>query len=211
MLRIFSITGGSGAGKSHIVGRLRSRNDTRIIFDDFDVISQKILLPTWKGKVQSPLVAIKAKWPEAIDKDGYFIRKAIGQDQRNELRKVLGPATVEEVTYRILHAARYETGAQILILDHPLLFETGTDKAVSGVIVVTAPVEDRITRILARDNVDRKEAEARIAAQISDSERINKARAKQFNWIVDNSFSNSALVDQEVSDLLYAIRQQMVT
>ena len=68
-----------------------------------------------------------------------------------------------------------ESKAGNIFLDVPLLFETGGDKRCSEVWLVTAPMDVRIKRVTKRDGITKEEAEKRIAAQMSDEEKIKLA------------------------------------
>jgi dephospho-CoA kinase len=56
-----------------------------------------------------------------------------------------------------------------------LLFESGSYKQLDKIIVVTAPLEERIERVMQRDQVFREEVEVRIAKQMSEEEKIKRA------------------------------------
>ena len=62
-----------------------------------------------------------------------------------------------------------------VIVDAPLLFESGFDRECELVIAVTAPAEMRISRIIERDGITREAALGRISAQISDDTLISRA------------------------------------
>ncbi len=66
-------------------------------------------------------------------------------------------------------------GITAIVVDAPLLFESGFDRACDMTVAVTAPTELRIKRIVSRDGITREEAEERIAAQISDEELSRRA------------------------------------
>jgi dephospho-CoA kinase len=75
-----------------------------------------------------------------------------------------------------------ESAAPLAILDIPLLFETGGEERVDGIIVVTAAPEIQRQRVLARDGMSEAKFEAILARQVPDAVKRQKA-----NYIVDTS------------------------
>ena len=63
----------------------------------------------------------------------------------------------------------------LAVLDAALLFEAGWDELVEASVVVLAPLETRIERIMVRDGMTRESALSRIAAQLCDAERLKRA------------------------------------
>ena len=80
---------------------------------------------------------------------------------------------------RFFDAAKAE-GADIVVLDIPLLFETGGERNVEAVIVVTAPADLQRTRVLAREGMTPERLDAILAQQVPDAEK--RARA---DYVVD--------------------------
>lgn len=74
------------------------------------------------------------------------------------------------------------SGAPVAVVDVPLLFETGGEKRVDAVVVVTTSPEIQRERILARDNMTGEKLEAILARQLPDAEKRKRA-----DFVVDTS------------------------
>ena len=82
---------------------------------------------------------------------------------------------------KFLRAAE-QAGAPVAVLDIPLLFETGGDKRVDAVLVVSAPPEVQRARILAREGMTEHRLDALLARQMPDAEKRGRA-----DFVVDTS------------------------
>ena len=88
------------------------------------------------------------------------------------------------------------SGAPIAVVDVPLLFETGGEKRVDAVVVVTTTPETQRQRILARDNMTGEKLEAILARQLPDAEKRKRA-----DFVVDTSYGLD-LVRARIRDIL---------
>ena len=75
-----------------------------------------------------------------------------------------------------------------MLVDAPLLFESGFNRECDAVISIIADKEKRIERIALRDNITREAAEKRIAAQLSDAFLIENS-----DYVIENSGSTEEL------------------
>jgi dephospho-CoA kinase len=117
-----------------------------------------------------------------------------GKVDRNRLsgRVVHDPAAMkqlEQIVHPMLGASRQKfldeaerSGAPVSVVDIPLLFETGGEKRVDAVVVVTTTPEIQRERILARDNMTGEKLDAILARQLPDAEKRKRA-----DFVVDTS------------------------
>ena len=92
-------------------------------------------------------------------------------------------------------------GKDIVVLDVPLLYETGGDRRVHKVVVVSAPAEVQRARVLARPGMDEAKLDAILARQLPDAEK--RARA---DFIIDTG-QGLDHARQQVRAVLEALRQ----
>jgi dephospho-CoA kinase len=96
---------------------------------------------------------------------------------------------LEEIVHPMLGASRQKflddarrSGAPVAVIDIPLLFETGGEKRVDAVVVVTTTAELQRKRILARPNMTEEKLQAILERQMPDAEKRKRA-----HFIVDTS------------------------
>jgi dephospho-CoA kinase len=117
-----------------------------------------------------------------------------GKVDRNRLsaKVVHDPAAMkqlEQIVHPMLGASRQNffdqaerSGAPVVVVDVPLLYETGGEKRVDAVVVVTTSPEVQRERILARDNMTGEKLDAILARQLPDAEKRKRA-----DFVVDTS------------------------
>jgi dephospho-CoA kinase len=111
---------------------------------------------------------------------------------RLSARVVHDPAAIkqlEQIVHPMLGASRQkflheaeQSGAPVAVVDVPLLFETGGEKRVDAVVVVTTTPEIQRQRVLARDNMTGEMLDAILARQLPDAEKRKRA-----DFVVDTS------------------------
>jgi dephospho-CoA kinase len=96
---------------------------------------------------------------------------------------------LEQIVHPMLGASRQkflddaeQSGAPVAVVDVPLLFETGGEKRVDAVVVVTTTPEIQRQRILARDNMTGEKLDAILTRQLPDAEKRKRA-----DFVVDTS------------------------
>jgi dephospho-CoA kinase len=134
-----------------------------------------------------------------------------GKVDRNRLsaKVVHDPAAMkqlEQIVHPMLGASRQKflddaerSGAPVVVVDIPLLFETGGDKRVDAVVVVTASPELQRERILSRDNMTAEKLDAILARQLPDAEKRKRA-----DFVVDTSHGLDPVRDR-IRDILQEV------
>jgi dephospho-CoA kinase len=124
----------------------------------------------------APLV--EARFPATV-RDGVVDRAALGARVLGDaealaaLEAIIHPLVREEER-AFLDAAR-EAGTPLVVLDIPLLFETGGEGRVDAVLVVTAPPDVQRARVLARPGMTAERFEKILASQMPDAEKRRRA------------------------------------
>ena len=172
---VLGLTGSIGMGKSTTAGLFAEAG-----VPVYDADAAVHLL--YEGEAVPP---IEAAFPGTT---------ANGKVDRNELsaRVVHDPSAMrrlEQIVHPMLGASRQKflveaerSGATVAVVDVPLLFETGGERRVDAVVVVTTTPEIQRERILARPNMTDEKLEAILARQIPDAEKRRRA-----NFVVDTS------------------------
>ena len=155
---VIGLTGLTGAGKS-TAAELLSRRGCHII--DADKVARRVTdRPDILEKIKTAFGA------ECINADGTLNRRTLGQIVFNDAEKLqlLNSITHPPITADMLAEAKAHDG-ETVVLDVPLLKESGLDKVCDLVLRITAPEDVRAGRIIARDGLSPEEARARISSQ----------------------------------------------
>jgi len=171
MTRVIALSGGIGSGKSTVSAMLRALGAVVI---DADEIVHRLQAPG------APMVAelAAAFGPGILDAGGALDRKRLGAlvfgnpELRRRLNAIVHPKVGIEVARQLDEARR--SGAALVVLDIPLLFESRAAGARGGAsalpfeatVLVYAPRAVQIARTMARDGCSAADAEARVAAQM---------------------------------------------
>jgi dephospho-CoA kinase len=173
---VIGLTGNIATGKSTVVRMLQDLGAEAI---DGDALVHQLMGPN------SPLAEqIRAEFgAQTVNPDGSINRPELGKVVFSDPEKL---KSLEAITWPpVLEAKRKaieSPGPDVLILDAIKLWESGMADDCDEVWVVSADREQQISRIIARNKVDRAEAERRIDAQPPQSEKIAKA-----DIVIDNS------------------------
>ncbi len=173
------LTGGIGSGKSAVSARLATHG---AIVIDYDLLAREAVEPG-----TSALAAIAERFgADVIAADGMLDRTALaavvfGDDAaRHDLEAITHPAIFD------LAIAREATAADdaVVVHDHPLLVEVGMDAFCDLVVVVDAPEDVQLERLMTLRGMTESDARARLAAQTTREDRVAAA-----DIVLDNTGS----------------------
>lgn len=171
------LTGGVASGKSSVSAILRELGAVVI---DADQLAREVVEKGTPGLER----VVQAFGPEVLTGDGDLDRAKVGsivfadEDQRRVLESIVHPLVFE----RIVALEEAASEADLVVHDIPLLAESGRADTFDAVIVVDAPAEVQVERMVRDRGWTREEAEARIAAQASRDDRLAIA-----TYVVDNT------------------------
>jgi len=165
---VLGLTGGIAAGKSTVSKMLR-RLGAKIW--DADEASRRVVKPGEDGYEALRL----AFGDEIFLPDRTLNRRGLAkmvfgnEEALLKLNRALHPHILHDMD---VHLARWEKeGVDLAVVDAPLLFETGADKACDEIWVVSCGVDEQLRRIMARDGLTEEEAAERISHQMADADR----------------------------------------
>lgn len=190
------LTGSIGMGKSTTAAMFAARG---IPVYDADAAVHAIYAPG--GAAVAPLVAVFGDVKDAAGGiDRAKLRELVaGNDvEMKRLEGIVHPL-VGVMQRDFLMQAEAE-GADIVVLDIPLLFENGGDKRVDAIVVVSAPEAVQRERVLARAQMTEEQFEAILARQTPDSEKRRRAD------FVINTGLGLAYAEAQVDEVIRALR-----
>jgi dephospho-CoA kinase len=193
MTIVIGLTGSIGTGKSMISNRFK---ELEIPVIDADVIAREVVEP---GKIaHQKIVAVFGK--AILLEDHTLDRPMLGgivfqdKDKRRQLNDIVHPEIRKEMVRQRDEWIRKNVAC--IVLDIPLLFESGLTDFVDKVLVVSADANTQLSRLMSRDQLTVDEIKQRIASQIPVLEKEKLADA-----VIDN---NGTMVEsyQQLDDIL---------
>jgi len=195
---IIGLTGSIGMGKSE-TAKMFARLGVPVF--DADAVVRQLQAPG--GRALGP---IEEAFPGVV-KDGVLDRDALGKivfgnpDAKKKLEAIMHPMVAEE-RIDFFNKAEDE-GCKLVVLDIPLLFETGGDKACHKVVVVSAPPEIQRERVLARPGMTAEKFDQILRSQLPDDDK--RARADyvvESNFGLDHAFRQVEAIVKELGEVL---------
>lgn len=186
-MHIIGLTGGIGSGKSTVSAWFREHGATIV---DADLIARDIVEPG-----QPALRELGEAFEGVIDTDGTLNRAELA---RQAFASPEATARLNEITHPRIHervaeqfqAAR-EDQASVAVYDMPLLIENDQTGLVDTVLVVDAPDELRVARVVDQRGLNEDDVRRRISAQLDRDTRCAAA-----DVVIDNSGDMASLIEQ---------------
>lgn len=192
MTFVLGLTGSIGMGKSTTAQIFEKRG---VPLHDADAAVHRL----HRGRAAAP---IEAAFPGTVI-DGAVDRAKLGAavlgkpDALRRLEAIIHPLVREEEEAFLARCRR--EGAELAIIDVPLLLETGGEARCDAVLVVTAPAEVQRQRVLARPGMTADKLDAILSRQMPDAEKRRRA-----HFLVDTSRGLMA-AERQVGSILMAL------
>ncbi len=168
MLKV-AVTGSAGSGKSIVCNRL---GELGISIISTDRLARDVVTPN--SPVLTAIVNHFGK--KVLTSEGRLnrerLRKIIIKDavQRNNLERLIHPEIMKRVALEMDKIEK--KGVPLVVVEIPLLFESGWEKHFDVVVMVSADDKRKIERIMKRDRVPSDEAKALLCSQLPDAEKV---------------------------------------
>ena len=153
---IIGITGGTGCGKTTLLNLIREKGGLVL---DCDAIYHELLRSD-----KAMLSAIDTRFPGVIE-NGELNRKKLGSIVFSDEKALLDLNKITHAAVKAEVLRRLETAPHLAAIDAIGLFEGRLAELCDVTVAITAPVEDRVKRLMALDGISESYARSRIAAQ----------------------------------------------
>ncbi len=177
MLKV-AVTGGAGSGKTTVV-RMFKELGAEVL--DADEVAREVVAvgaPAWEE--------LRRTWgPEFFKEDGSLDRARVAQrvfsdpEVRRQLNDLIHPQVALKIKERL--EALEKQGAPLVVVEVPLLFEAGLQRAYERIVVVFTAPGDQVSRLEARDHRPQGEVAGILKAQWPLKEKLAQA-----DYVVDN-------------------------
>ncbi|KAG7642276.1 Dephospho-CoA kinase [Arabidopsis suecica] len=199
-MRIVGLTGGIASGKSTVSNLFKASG---IPVVDADVVARDVLKKGSGGWKR----VVAAFGEEILLPSGEVDRAKLGQivfssdSKRQLLNKLMAPYISSGIFWEILK--QWASGAKVIVVDIPLLFEVKMDKWTKPIVVVWVSQETQLKRLMERDGLSEEDARNRVMAQMPLDSKRSKA-----DVVIDNNGSLDDL-HQQFEKVLIEIRRPL--
>ena len=177
---VVGLTGGIGSGKSTVAAMLAERG--AVVVDADRLAREAVAVGTGGYRA-----VVERFGPAVVAGDGSLDRKALAgvvfedPEARADLNGIVHPLVRAAIAERVAELAGTDA---VVVLEIPLLVESGRSYGASRVIVVDCPEDVAVRRLVEGRGMDEADARRRIAAQVSRAERLAAA-----DVVIDNAGS----------------------
>jgi dephospho-CoA kinase len=179
-MKKIGITGGIGSGKSYVCKRLQAKYDIEVY--DCDAAAKRLIRTS--PDLQQQIIQLVG----SLDKAAMSRFLLASEANQQAMNAIVHPAVFRDFQ---------ESGIQWM--ESAILFESGADKLVDKSVVVTAPQEVRIQRVMQRDGITREKTLQWMNRQWSQDEVVAHADYE----IVNDGIAD---IDQQIEQLLKTIQ-----
>lgn len=192
MAKIIGLTGGIGSGKTTIMKYIESLG-YKVYYSD--EAGKKVML---QKEVIEKVASLLGK--EVLFDDGNLNRKVIAEkvfsnkEKLSQLNAIIHPAVARDFEVFVSKLEENE----IVVKESALLFETKMNESCDITILVTAPENIRIQRVIQRDAISEFEVKQRIKNQMPEEDKIQKADFVINNLDLNKSFDDIATIFEKI-------------
>ena len=194
-MRVVGLTGGIGSGKSSLAAAFAARGVPVV---EADAIARRCVGPGSPG-----LAAVVGRFGrKVLSADGSLDRATLAAivfadpGALRDLEAITHPCIHEGIEAELAALRALDDAPAAVVVEHPLLVETGAHERVDVVVVVEAPAEVRVRRLVTRRGMAERDVRARIDAQADDATR----RAVADVVVVNDG--DPAVLDEEAARIL---------
>ena len=167
---LIGLTGGIASGKSTVARRLA---ELGAVVVDADVLAREVVAPGTPGLAK----VVERFGPGVLAADGSLDRAALGAlvfddpQARRDLEAITHPE-VRRLSAQAIDAAREADPDGVFVYDIPLLVEADRVREWDAIVVVDAPAEERVRRLVGLRGMDEEQAWRRVRSQATDEQRL---------------------------------------
>ena len=191
---IIGLCGNSGSGKGYVSSGFAKYG---VAFIDTDLVYREEVLTD-----ECCVAELCESFGYGILENGMVSKKRLAASVFEGEGASLRLSRLNEITHKYIkvktdfYVGKYrDEGYSAVLIDAPVLFESGFDKMCDVTLCVTASLEEKLERIMKRDGITKEKAQARLDAQLPQDELV-----KRCTYSIDNSLG--ADVDGQIKAIL---------
>ena len=203
-MEVIGITGNSGSGKSYVsefIKKYYLEQNIKAEIIDADQVAKSM-----QNSKAEYMMAIVRKFGEDILEEGKLNRKKLAKIvfSNNQEKEKLDRITQKYVVANIKEQIKSyrKQGMVIIVIDVPLLFESGLNQECTITVGVIAQKEKKLERICKRDNITIEEAELRLNSQPNDEYYRNNC-----DYIIENNTIENEITQKAICNIIKKIEK----